>query len=161
MTDEARYHFYLDMNRRREIPIQEPILEGNDQTQDNVESMNLEEWSITVTEFQPRENKKSKEQINKASQDEQEKKDSAVQCCIRSKSGYHTRRCPTKKGVDQSQQYCFNCGKEGLLADQCPLNQKNRKKAQSNLSIEACSSSNEASHYANKCTKTWMTMPLT
>ena len=50
------------------------------------------------------------------------------QCCNRSKSGHHTRRCPAKRSVDMSQWSCYNCGKKGLLAEQCPLNEEYRKK---------------------------------
>ena len=69
MTDEARQRYYLDMKRRREVSVQEKVLKGDTQEQDSIPSMNLDEWSITVTEFQPRTNKRSKVQNNIASQD--------------------------------------------------------------------------------------------
>lgn len=61
------------------------------------------------------------------------------------------RRSSTKKGVDESKQISNIASvmvkKKRLLADQCPLNQKNRMKAQKDLSREECYSCGETVHY--------------
>ena len=45
MADKARRRFNLDMNRKRELLIQEPNLEEDTQEQGSVQFMNLDEWS--------------------------------------------------------------------------------------------------------------------
>ena len=52
MTAEARERYYLDINKK--FPMQDPNIEGNAQAEDSSQSINLEDWTITFKEFQPK-----------------------------------------------------------------------------------------------------------
>ncbi|KAK8448430.1 hypothetical protein SEVIR_7G009004v4 [Setaria viridis] len=53
MTTEARQHYHLDINNKRKLSAQDPVLEGVTQDEDSTQTMNLEDWSISFKEFQP------------------------------------------------------------------------------------------------------------
>ena len=55
MTAEARERYYLDINKK--FPMQDPNIEGNAQAEDSSQSINLEDWSISFKEFQPKRSK--------------------------------------------------------------------------------------------------------
>ena len=70
MTTEARQHYHLDINRK--LFAQDPVLEGVAQDEDSTQTMNLEGWTISFKEFQPKRSKQPKKQISKASQEKVE-----------------------------------------------------------------------------------------
>ena len=70
MTAEARQHYHTDINRK--LSPQDPVLERVAQDEDRTQTINLEDWSISFKEFQPKRNKQSKKQISKASQEKVE-----------------------------------------------------------------------------------------
>ena len=57
MTAEARQHFHLDIDRV--LTMQDPNLEGVAQAEDSNQAINLENWTITYKEFQPKRSKQS------------------------------------------------------------------------------------------------------
>ena len=70
MTAEARERYYLDINKK--FPMQDPNIEGNAQAEDSSQSINLEDWTITFKEYQPKRSKQPKKQISKTSQEKME-----------------------------------------------------------------------------------------
>ena len=70
MTAEARQHYHSDINRKLSMHV--PNLEGVTQAEDRNPTINLEDWTITFKEFQPKRSKQSKKQIGKASQEKME-----------------------------------------------------------------------------------------
>ena len=70
MTAEARERYYLDINKK--FPMQDPNIEGNAQAEDSSQSINLEDWTITFKEFQPKRSKQPKKQISKTTQEKME-----------------------------------------------------------------------------------------
>jgi hypothetical protein len=53
MTDEARQCYHLDINKKRKLCTQNPVLKEVAQAVDSSQIINLEDWSITFIEFQP------------------------------------------------------------------------------------------------------------
>ena len=49
--------------------MQDPNLEGVAQAEDSNQTINLEDWTITFKEYQPKRSKQPKKQIGKASQE--------------------------------------------------------------------------------------------
>ena len=204
MTAEARQRYHSDINRKLSMHV--PNLEGVTQAEDRNPTINLEDWTITFKEFQPKRSKQPKKQISKASQEKLElpqplansrtqssfnqpqpkavqpphdnsiKKNHDVQrvmveqknspdgclaisceqgnisqqCCNRSKLGHHTRRCPTKQDVDNTQWSCYNCGKGGHYAHSCPT--KHKKTRSHDLGLY-CLKCGEDGHLASWCEK--------
>ena len=70
MTAEARQHYHSDINRK--LSTQDPVLEGVTQDGDSSQTINLEDWSISFKEFQPKRSKQPKKQISKARQEKVE-----------------------------------------------------------------------------------------
>ena len=70
MTSEARECYYLDINKK--FPMQDPNIEGNAQAEDSSQSINLEDWTVTFKEFQPKRSKQPKKQISKTSHEKME-----------------------------------------------------------------------------------------
>jgi hypothetical protein len=67
MTAEAREHYHSDINRK--LSMQDPDLEGVAHAEDSSRTINLEDWTITFKEFQPKIRKRPKKQISKAGQE--------------------------------------------------------------------------------------------
>ena len=67
MAAEAREHYYLDINKK--FPMKDPNIEGNAQAEDSSQSINLEDWTVTFKEFQPKRSKQPKKQIGKSSKE--------------------------------------------------------------------------------------------
>ena len=67
MIEEARQRYHSDINR--ELSMQDPNLEGVAQAEDSNQAINLEDWTITYKEFQPKRSKQPKKQISKTSQE--------------------------------------------------------------------------------------------
>ena len=57
MTAEARQRYHLDINKK--LSMQDPNLEGVAQAEDSNQTINLEDWTITYKEFQPKRSKQS------------------------------------------------------------------------------------------------------
>ena len=204
MTAEARQHYHSDINRKLSMHV--PNLEGVTQAEDRNPTINLEDWTITFKEYQPKRSKQLKKQISKTSQEKLElpqpladsrtqssfnqpqpkaaqpphdnsiKKNHDVQrvmveqknspdgclaisceqgnisqqCCNRSKLGHHTRRCPAKRDVDNTQWSCYNCGKGGHYAHSCPT--KHKKTRSHDLGLY-CLKCGEDEHLASWCEK--------
>ena len=204
MIAEARQHYHSDINRKLSMHV--PNLEGVTQAEDRNPTINLEDWTITFKEYQPKRSKQPKKQISKASQEKLElpqpladsrtqssfnkpppktiqpphdnsiKKNHDVQrvmveqknspdgclaisceqgnisqqCCNRSKLGHHTRRCPAKRDVDNTQWSCYNCGKGGHYAHSCPT--KHKKTRSHDLGLY-CLKCGEDGHLASWCEK--------
>jgi len=66
MTAEARQRYHSDINRK--LSMQDLDLEGVAQNP----TINLEDWTITFKEFQPKRSKQSKKPVSKASQEKME-----------------------------------------------------------------------------------------
>ena len=49
MTVEARQHYHSDINRK--LSTQDPVLEGVTQDGDSIQTINLDDWSISFKEF--------------------------------------------------------------------------------------------------------------
>ena len=204
MTAEARQRYHSDINGKLSMHV--PNQEGVNQAEDRNPTINLEDWTITFKEFQPKRSKQPKKQISKASQEKLElpqpladsrtqssfnqpqpkaaqpphdnsiKKnhdvqrvmveqknspdgclaisceqgDISQQCCNRSKLGHHTRRCPAKRDVDNTQWSCYNCGKGGHYAHSCPT--KHKKTRSHDLGLY-CLKCGEDGHLASWCEK--------
>ena len=67
MTAEARQHYHSDINRR--LSTQDPVLERVSQDEDRTQTINLDDWSISFKEFQPKRSKQPKKRISEASQE--------------------------------------------------------------------------------------------
>ena len=70
VTAEARQRYHSDINRKLSMHI--PNLEGVTQAEDRNPTINLEDWTITFKEYQPKRSKQPKKQISKASQEKLE-----------------------------------------------------------------------------------------
>ena len=57
MTAEARQHYHTDIKRK--LPTQCPVLEVA-QEEGSTQAMNLDDWSISFKEFQPKRSKQPK-----------------------------------------------------------------------------------------------------
>ena len=66
MTAEARQRYHSDINRK--LSMQDLDLEGVAQNP----TINLEDWTITFKEFQPKRSKQSKKPVSKSSQEKME-----------------------------------------------------------------------------------------
>jgi len=204
MTAEARQRYHSEINRK--LSAQDPVLEEVAQDEDSTQTINLDDWTISFKEYQPKRSKQPKKQISKTSQEKLElpqpladsrtqssfnqpqpkaaqpphdnsiKKNHDVQrvrveqknspdgclaisceqgnisqqCCNRSKLGHHTRRCPAKRDVDNTQWSCYNCGKGGHYAHRCPT--KHKKTRSHDLGLY-CLKCGEDGHLASWCEK--------
>ena len=70
MTAEARQCYPSEINRK--LSAQVPVLEGVTQAEDRNPTINLEDWTITFKEYQPKRSKQPKKQISKPSQEKLE-----------------------------------------------------------------------------------------
>ena len=70
MTAEARQCYHSDINRK--LSAQDLVLEEVVQGRDSNQTINLDDWTISLKEFQPKRSKQSKKQISKASQEKVE-----------------------------------------------------------------------------------------
>ena len=70
MIAEARQHYHSYINRK--LSTQDSVLERVAQDEDYTQTINLEDWSISFKEFQPKRSKQSKKQFSGASQEKME-----------------------------------------------------------------------------------------
>ena len=70
MTAEARQRYPSEINRK--LSAQDLVLEEVVQGRDSNQTINLDDWTISLKEFQPKRSKQSKKQISKASQEKVE-----------------------------------------------------------------------------------------
>ena len=70
MTAEAIQRYHSDINRKLSMHV--PNLEGVTQAEDRNPTINLEDWTITFKEFQPKRSKQPKKQISKTSHEKME-----------------------------------------------------------------------------------------
>jgi hypothetical protein len=93
MRDEARQCYHLDINKKRKLCTQNPVLEKVAQAVDSNQIINLEDWSITFKAFQPDRIKQLKKHASEESQDKSIKRLS-FRC---GKEGHYVNSCPTKR----------------------------------------------------------------
>ena len=70
MTVEARQRYHSEINRK--LSTQDPVLEGAAQDEDSTQTINLDDWTISFKEYQPKRSKQPKKRISKASQEKLE-----------------------------------------------------------------------------------------
>ena len=70
MTAEARQRYHSDINGKLSMHV--PNQEGVTQAEDRNPTRNLEDWTITFKEYQPKRSKQPKKQISKTSQEKLE-----------------------------------------------------------------------------------------
>jgi len=70
MTAKARQRYHSDINRK--LFAQDLVLEGVAQDEDSTQTINLDDWTISFKEFQPKRSKQSKKQFSGASQEKVE-----------------------------------------------------------------------------------------
>jgi hypothetical protein len=118
MTDEAKQCYHLDINKKRKLCTQNPVLEEVAQAVDSNQIINLDDWSITFKAFQPDRIKQLKEHASEEIQDK-----SIKRLCFKcGKEGHYVNNCPTKrKRILPSHDglYCLKCGENGHLASWC------------------------------------------
>jgi hypothetical protein len=92
MGDEARQCYHLDINKKRKLCTQNPVLEEVAQARDSNQIINLEDWSITFKAFQPDRIKQLKDHASEESQDKSIK----ILCFKCGEEGHYDNNCPTK-----------------------------------------------------------------
>jgi hypothetical protein len=151
MTAEARQHYHSDINRKL-LSTQDPVLEGAARDEDSTRIINLEDWSITFKEFQPKRSKRPKKQINKASQEKVELPQPLTNRSVQPSSNqlqpevvqlsYNNsikksldgQAIPPRVVVEQKGTWdkrikrivCFKCGEKGHYANGCPTKHKKK-----------------------------------
>ena len=150
MTAEARERYYLDINKK--FLMQDPNIEGNAQTEDSNQTINLEDWTITFKEYQPKRSKQPKKQISKMSQENMELPqplaDNGTQlsfnqpqpkvvqppCDPSAKKDPDVHAIPPRVVEEQKSSrdgrikrvMCYKCGEKGHYANRCPTKRESR-----------------------------------
>jgi len=171
MTAEARERYYLDINKK--FPMQDPNIEGNAQAEDSSQSINLEDWTITFKEFQPKRSKQPKKQISKTSQEKMELPqplaDNGTQLSfnqpqpkdVQSPCDHSIKKDPVVQAIpprvveeQKSSQdghikrvLCYKCGEKGHYANRCPT----RRESQDGYAKRVCFGCGKEGHYADRC----------
>jgi hypothetical protein len=140
---EARQRYQSDIKRK--LPTQYPVLEGAAQDEDSTRIINLEDWSISFKEFQPKRSKQPKKQISKASQ---EKVELPLPLADRSVQSSSNQLQP-----EVVQPPCDNSIMKNPDAQAIPprveMEQKESRDGRDNGVV--CFRCGEKGHYANKC----------
>jgi hypothetical protein len=125
MTDEARQCYHLDINKKRKLCTQNPVLKEVAQAVVSTQTINLEDWSITFKAFQPDRIKQLKKHVSEESQGNSIKR----RCFRCGKEGHYVNNCPTKcKRILPSHDglYRLKCGENGHLASWCAKEDDNQ-----------------------------------
>ena len=171
MTAEARQRYHSEINRK--LSAQDPVLEGAAQDEDRTQTINLEDWSISFKEFQPKRSKQSKEQISKASQEKvelpQPLADNGTQlsfnqphpkvvqppCDPSAKKDPDVQAIPPRVVEEQKSSQdgcikrvlCYKCGEKGHYANKCPTKRESRD----GYAKRVCFGCGNEGHYADSC----------
>lgn len=150
MTAEARQRYHSDINRKLSMHV--PNLEGVTQAEDRNPTINLEDWTITFKEFQPKRSKQPNKQISKASQEKMELPqplaDNGTQlsfnqphpevvrppCDPSAKKDPDVQAIPPRVVEEQKSSrdgcikrvMCYKCGEKGHYANRCPTKRESR-----------------------------------
>ncbi|KAG2591716.1 hypothetical protein PVAP13_5NG487000 [Panicum virgatum] len=158
MTAETRQCYHSDINR--ELSMQDPNLEGVTQAEDRNPAINLEDWTITFKEFQPKRCKRTKKPISKASQEKdlsQLLADNVVQplCDHSIKKDPDVQAIPPRVVEEQTSSrdgrikrvMCYKCGEKGHYANRCST----KRESQDGYAKRVCFGCGKEGHYANSC----------
>jgi len=173
LTEEARERYYSDINRK--LSMQDPNIEGDAQAKDSKQVVNLEDWTTTFKEFQPKRSKPLKKQNRKASQERiklpQPLEDGSTLPCsnpsqakiaqlpnnnfIKRNSGAQvipSRAMVKHKGSQDGYNkiVCFRCSGEGHYAYRCPTKRKKTRFCDLGLYCLKCGGNG---HLASWCEK--------
>jgi hypothetical protein len=168
---EARQRYHSDINRK--LSTQDPVLEGIAQDEDSIQTMNLEDWSISFKEFQPIRSKQPKKQISGASQEKvelpQQLADSSTQpSSIQPqpkvaqpphknsiKRNHDAQAIPPRAMVKQKRSQdghvkglCFRCGEDSHYINRCSTKRKMTRSRDARLYCLKCG---EDGHLASWC----------
>ena len=137
MTAEARQRYHSDINRK--LSMQDLDLEGVAQNP----TINLEDWTISFKEFQPKRSKQPKKQISKASQEKMELPQPLANRSVKPNSNQlqtevvqppydnknpDAQAIPPRVEMEQKESRdgrvkrvtCYKCGEKGHHANRCP-----------------------------------------
>jgi hypothetical protein len=144
MTAEARQRYHSDINRKLSMHV--PNLEEVTQAEDRNLTINVEDWSISFKEYQPKRSKQPKKQISKTSQEKMELPqplaDNGTQlsfnqpqpkvvqppCDPSAKKDPDVQAIPPRVVEEQKSSrdgrikrvMCYKCGEKGHYANRCP-----------------------------------------
>ena len=174
MTMEARQRYQSDIKRK--LPTQYPVLEGAAQEEDSTRIINLEDWSITFKEFQPKRSKQPKKQISKTSQEKIELPQPLAHRSMQPSSNQpqpkvfqpphdnsikknpDAQAVPPRVVVKQEgcqdrhvkRIVCFKCSEKGHYANRCPTRRERTRSHDLGLYCLKCG---EDGHLASWCKK--------
>jgi hypothetical protein len=166
MRDEARQRYHLDINKKRKLCTQYPVLEVVAQAIDSNQIINLEDWSITFKAFQLDRIKQLKKHASEESQDKSIK----TLCFGCSKEGHYINNCPTeRKRILPSHDglYSRKCVENAHLASWCAKEDDNQPQDRSlntftssrtcnhqdTKARKACFYCNKEGHFTSQCPK--------
>ena len=150
-----------------------PNLEGVTQAEDRDPTINLEDWTITFKEFQPKRSKQSKKQISKASQEKVELPQPLADRSVQPSSNQlqpevvqppydnsieknpDAQAIPRRVEMEQKESrdgrvkrvVCFKYGEKGHYASRCST----KRGSQDEYAKRMCSVGSKEGHYANRC----------
>jgi hypothetical protein len=149
MTDEARQCYHLDINKKKKLCTQYPVLEEVAQAVDSNQIINLEDWSITFNEFQPDGIKQLKKHASEESQDKGIKR----LCFKCGEEGHYVNNCPTKcKRIlpNHDGLYCLKHGENEHLASWCAKEDGNQPQDRSLNTLTSSQTCNRQDTIARK-----------
>jgi hypothetical protein len=166
MRDEARQCYHLDINKKRKLCTQNPVLKEVAQAVDSNRIINLEDWSITFKAFHPDRIKQLKKHASEESQDKSIKRP----CFKCGEEVHYVNNCPTKrKRILPSHDglYCLKRGENGHLASWCVKEDGNQPQdrslntftssqtcsRQDTKARKACFYCNKEGHFISQCPK--------
>jgi len=171
MTAEARQRYHSEINRK--LSAQDLVLEEVVQGRDSNQTINLDDWTISLKEFQPKRSKQSKKQISKASQEKVELPQPLADRSVQPSSNQlqpevvqppydnsieknpDTQAIPQRVEMEQKESLdgrvkrvvCFKCGEKGHYASRCST----KRGSQDEYAKRMCSVGSKEGHYANRC----------
>ena len=171
MTAEARQRYHSEINRK--LSAQDLVLEEVVQGRDSNQTINLDDWTISLKEFQPKRSKQSKKQISKASQEKVELPQPLVDRSVQPSSNQlqpevvqppydnsieknpDAQAIPQRVEMEQKESrdgrvkrvVCFKCGEKGHYASRCST----KRGSQDEYAKRMCSVGSKEGHYANRC----------
>ena len=174
MTAEVRQRYHSDIKRK--LSTQDPVLERVAQDEDRTQTINLDDWTISFKEFQPKRSKQSKKQISKASQEKVELSQPLADRSVQPSSNQlqpevvqppydnsieknpDAQAIPQRVEMEQKESRdrcvkgiaCFRCSKEGHYANGCPTKRKKTRSRDLGLYCLKCG---EDGHFASWCEK--------
>ena len=171
MTAEARQRYHSEINRK--LSAQDLVLEEVVQGRDSNQTINLDDWTISLKEFQPKRSKQSKKQISKASQEKVELPQPLADRSVQPSSNQlqpevvqppydnsieknpDAQAIPQRVEMEQKESrdgrvkrvVCFKCGEKGHYASRCST----KRGSQDEYAKRMCSVGSKEGHYANRC----------